>query len=284
MPKPSKNPPSIETEGLGTRWIIEILDGQTSFPTDIARPLQQKITLFDDTYSRFKPDSLIGTLNRKYHLPHPPRELLDMFAFAHKMYVATNGAFDISVGGSLQKSGYGKDTGAKPVYPDFWKHTAYDEREISIPERSSIDFGGFGKGWLIDELAMLLEQNGCPHYLINGGGDIVLSAAEPIELGLEHPYELSKIIGTTHITKGSLAVSSVVKRRWVKDGETYHHIIDPKTMKPATNGVISTYVKGQTALIADTIATIALLRPELKGKLEELFDVRIIIVTEDQIS
>lgn len=260
-----------------------MLGGETGFPAELAELLKQEITLFDDTYSRFKEDSLVGQLNSSGVLPYPPHELVDMLAFAQKMYDATDGAFDISVAGTLQKLGYGQAIKTRTVYPNFWKEVICTDKEICIPKESAIDFGGFGKGWLLDRLAVIIEQHGHQYYLINGGGDIVVSSPTPIELGLEHPYDTSKMIGSTWTRKGSLAVSSVVKRRWVKDGETYHHIIDPKTAKPADNGVITAYVKGKTGLLTDTLATIMLLRPELKIRLEQQFAVKAIIISENQL-
>ena len=273
----------MTAEGLGTRWVIELLGDGPAFPADLAVLLRQAITLFDDTYSRFKQDSLIGQLNRNGVLADPPKELVAMFKFAHKMHGVTHGTFDISVGGSLQNLGYGQASGAKGVYPDFWQSTVYTHNQVSIPAGASVDFGGFGKGWLIDRLTVLLEQQGCPYYLINGGGDIAVSAPGPIELGLEYPYDTAKIIGTTQITKGALAVSSVVKRRWVKDGKTYHHVIDPRTKQPTNNDVVSTYVKGKTALITDTLATILLIRPELEPELRQQFGAQVIIIRGAQL-
>jgi len=283
MPKP-KTVPTLETEGLGTRWLIELIGDETVFPSALAAHVKDAIAAFDDTYSRFKEGSLIGQLNRAGVLLQPPKELVDMFAFAHTMHTATGGAFDISVGGSLRRLGYGTPSSAKGVYPDFWAKTIYTADEIHIPTGASVDLGGFGKGWLIDTLGVLLEQHGHPYYLINGGGDILVSARKPIELGLEHPYDPTKIIGTTHIKNGSLAVSSIVKRRWLKQGKTYHHIIDPTTDKPANNGIVSTYVRGTTALIADTLSTVTLLRPDLEPKLRSAFGIETISINENQLT
>ena len=282
MPK-HKTTPTFTTEGLGTRWIIELINGETDFPPALAKRLKAAITSFDENYSRFKEHSFFCQLNRYSVLLKPPKELVDMFAFAHKMHTATEGAFDISVGGSLQELGYGTPSKAKGIYPGFWQETAYSTDELRIPIGAAVDLGGYGKGWLIDMLGVLLEQEGHPYYVIYGGGDILVSAKQPIELGLEHPYDPQKIIGTTHIKNGSLAVSSIVKRRWVKDGTSYHHIIDPATNKPSSNGVVTTYVKGASALIADTLSTIILLLPDLETKLRAQFSVETIILKQNQL-
>lgn len=278
-PKPNN---ILEFDGLGTRWWVELL-GRDDFPVNLADLVQGTVRLFDDTYSRFKPDSLIGQLNARKRLDKPSQELLDLFSFAQKMYAVTNGAFDISVGGTLQRLGYGDTKTATHAKSDFWSQVRYDRGEIVIPGESAIDFGGFGKGWLLDKLAVLLERRGCKHYLINGGGDIVLNSTLPIELGLEHPYDPTKVIGTTKITKGSLAVSSTVKRRWSSEGASHHHIIEPDTDAASNSAVVTTYVRGKTALIADTLATVLVLRPELRHRLEKKFKIKAIIVTNAQI-
>lgn len=272
----------IEFDGLGTHWWVELL-GHNTFPDELSDFIVSTAGLFDDTYSRFHDETLIGQLNIHKRLIRPPQELIDMFDFAYKMYVATEGAFDISVGGTLQRLGYGDTKTSASTTPHFWDTVICDSEQLSIPQGSAVDLGGFGKGWLLDKLAVLLEKRGYPNYLVNGGGDIVLSAAEPIELGLEHPYEPSKIIGTTKFERGALAVSSTIKRRWAIGGQTQHHIIEPLKDGATDSPVVTAYVCGKTALIADTLATVLLLRPELKDKLEKQFNVEAILVTDAQL-
>lgn len=278
MPKP--NITEFTAEGLGTRWYFELFS--PTVPPSFQAELQKRISQFDDDYSRFKPTSYIGVLNSTRVLQHPPRELLDMFAFAHKMYDATDGVFNISVGAALQNLGYGGASKDRHVAADFWERTSYDEAAIRIPDDTSVDLGGFGKGWLLDQLAVFLEQSGFPHYVINGGGDIVINAEMPLEFALEHPYESGKMIGTTKIKHGGLGVSSSVKRQWIKDGQRYHHIIDPATSLPSSSDAVSTYVKAETALISDALATVLLLRPELEQRLKEKFKVEAIVLSQKQ--
>lgn len=273
----------ISFTGLGTRWWIELLDRQT-FPEDLANKLINKVKLFDQLYSRFKTDSLIGKLNDEKTIKFPPAELLQMFSFAHKMNRATAGVFDISVGGTLQRLGYGDTSSGSSNLPTFFRDTIYNQARISIPQNAAVDLGGFGKGWLLDVLAVYLEKSGYSQYLINGGGDIVLSSDKPVDLGLEHPYDNQKVISTTQLKRGSLAVSSTVKRRWDKQGKTSHHIIDPSLDDSADTEVISTYVKAETALIADVLATVLLIRPDLKEKLCQRFAAKAIVLMQSQLT
>lgn len=279
----TKHAANIEFDGIGTHWWVELL-GTDEFPDKLVEFITGTTSLFEDMYSRFHDETLIGQLNIHKHLAKPPQELLDMFEFAYKMHGATDGAFNISVGGTLQRLGYGDTKTAESAAANFWEQTKFNRNEIVIPRESAVDLGGFGKGWLLDKLAVLLEKHGHSYYLINGGGDIVLSNHEPIELGLEHPYEPDKIIGSTKLSRGAVAVSSVTKRRWKKNGSLHHHIIEPRSDKAADSTVVSTYVRGKTALIADTLATVLLLRPELKARLEKQFDIETILITADQLA
>ncbi|MGB4967311.1 MAG: FAD:protein FMN transferase [Candidatus Saccharimonadales bacterium] len=278
-PKPSS---IYEFDALGTRWSLELLEG--SWSTSAKNHILAQVTTFEDMYTRFRDSSLIGQLNLRKKLVSPPQELLDMFVFAEKMHVASQGAFNISVGGALDGLGYGDRSRAAAVKRNFWNEVKYNRDEILIPGEATVDLGGFGKGWLIDRLGVLLERLGHSHYLINGGGDILVAATKPIELGLEHPLTANNIIGTTKIKRGALAVSSTVKRRWQSDGKTYHHIIEPTTGISSNNKVISTYVKGPSALIADTCATILLLRPELTETLQNQFALQTIILRGSQLN
>ncbi|MFZ1249341.1 MAG: FAD:protein FMN transferase [Candidatus Saccharimonadales bacterium] len=275
--------PSLEFEGLGTKWIIELLGNELSFDNGLKETILKIVKEFNDAYTRFNDASLIGQLNTHKKLTSPPPELLSMFAFAHKLHDISEGAFNISVGASLNKLGYGSTAKAGSVHQNFWNETNYNSSQITIPAETSVDLGGFGKGWLIDTLGVLLEQHGYTHYLINGGGDILVTAQQPLELGLEHPYDSSTVIGTTRLTKGALAVSSTIKRQWRVGGKTHHHIIDPITDTSSTSPVVSSYVRGATALIADAVSTIVLLRPELQAKMEQHFGVQIIMLRHDQL-
>ena len=281
--KRTSQEPVLEFEGLGTHWTVELLDTAKPLPRDLAHRLHDAVTLFDDTYSRFKSSSLVGQLNANGILERPPQELLDMFAFAHTMYEKTDGTFDISVGAMLQAAGYGATVQKSRHTKTFWKEVEYNSRRISLPPETAIDLGGLGKGWLLDRLALLLERTGYPYYLIDAGGDIVISAVQPTSLELRHPYDETIAIDKTTLKRGSLAISSTTKRRWVHGGKTYHPVIDPLTKRPSANGVVAVYVKGQTGLIADTLATVLLLRPDAKEQIEKTFDIKARIVREDQL-
>ncbi len=272
----------IEFEALGTHWCVELLGGETD--RSLKSTVLRYATNFGRNYTRFSDTSLLGQLNLRKRLVDPPSELLAMLSYARDMWQASEGVFNISVGGTLQKLGYGKAGGRGTLAHSFWDDVKLTPRTITIPGEITLDFGGFGKGWLIDALGALLEQNSASHYIVNGGGDLLVSAPAPLEFALEHPYDSSRAIGTTRIQRGALAVSSAAKRHWVKDGQRHHHIIDPRTGQSSQSGVVSTYVRADTALIADTCATILLIAPELDTSLTSQFHLNTILLNSSNIN
>jgi thiamine biosynthesis lipoprotein len=272
----------LELDALGTHWWIESLTGE--FSSDVRKMVTNYITHFQQAYTRFSDTSLLGQLNKEKRLASPPSDMLAMLNFARNMHEATNGVFNISVGGELLARGYGKVSSKGSISHNMWDELKATPEEITIPEGMSLDFGGFGKGWLIDELGELLERYGVQHYIINGGGDILVNAPEPIELALEHPTDLKKSIGSTKVQRGALAVSSTIKRSWSKDGQRQHHIIDPRSKAPSDNDVISTYVRANSALIADTCATCIIIDPALEQPLAEKYTLKTILLRQNQLS
>lgn len=272
---------TYEFEAIGTHWWLERLDGG-EFDEAIKKALETYTTQFDQRYSRFRDDSLIARLAEEGRLRSMPAEMFAMLTFASKLYDDTDGVFSPLVGNTLQTLGYGKlasETGLTSEESGL----SWNRRSIRVQKGTILDFGGFGKGWLIDEYAKILRKNGVKEFIVNGGGDLYVEASKPISFALEHPYDPSLKIGDIKIQKGALAASSTVKRAWKRDGETYHHIIDPATSRPAESNVVATFVCAHTALVADSLATVLIIRPELRWRLEQEYNAETALITKEQL-
>lgn len=266
----------IEFEALGTHWWITLIDSLAD--ATLTTALTSRIEQFEHDYSRFNSDSLIGQLNATKQLDNPPDELRSMLQFAKEMYIATDGVFNISVGGSLTGIGYGKGDKKAKVDQAIWDNVVITKSKIIIPANCELDFGGFGKGWLIDELGTLLKAHGRNQFIINGGGDILVNTLKPVELALEHPRDSTKKVGVTRIQNGALASSSAIKRAWKHAGKKQHHIIDPRSGKPSKSKVVSTFVRANSALVADVMATILMIAPELNDQLRKTYQLKTILL------
>lgn len=283
-----------EFDAIGTHWWLERLDGG-EFSSAVQGDVADYTAEFDRRYSRFRDDSLVAELAKNGILNHPPEEMLRMLEFARALENTSEGAFSVLVGNVLQDLGYGH-LPTVTTAPDHTvglsentkrpKHlrqkegsVVWSEREVVVPPGTVLDMGGLGKGWLIDEYVRILRSHGLKQFIVNGGGDVYCQSELPVSFALEHPYNPSQKIGNVSITRGALAASSTVKRAWRQGKELKHHIIDPTAGQPSGSGVVASFVLASTALVADSLATVLIVRPELESRLCDTYHAKAKLVS-----
>ena len=131
-----------------------------------------------------------------------------------------------------------------------------------------LDVGAAGKGYLIDIIGAQLESFGATSFVIDGSGDLSHRGPGTLRVGLEHPFDPTKVIGVLPLTNAALAASASNRRAWC-DG--LHHIVDPRSGEPTRN-VIAGWVVADTAMVADGLATaLFFLEPTALARLEAEF-------------
>lgn len=136
---------------------------------------------------------------------------------------------------------------------DTKKGTAFLRRE-----GMRIDLGGIAKGAAVDVGAGSLRSGGFENALINAGGDLYAMGAKPggpWVVGITDPRNPDgPVIGKHPLCDRAVTTSGDYEKMVEIDGERYHHIIDPRTGRPA-NGCISTTVIAPDAQSADAFST-----------------------------
>ena len=246
-----------EVRGIGTLWWFDIFDAKEKQKEEIKKKITSHIEKFEKNYSRFLPSSYIGQLNTKGELEHPTKELISLLTYGQKLYTDTNGVFNFLSAHTQVANGYGstetiQDTqNEEPSDPNT--DLIIGEKKI-ILKQGAVDLGGFGKGWLIDDLAEMLKKSlNLHHFLINGGGDIYATNNtdnSPIEIFVEHPTKPDYVIAKLPLNNQGFGSSSTHKRQWKKDGKKQDHII--RDHKDA----MAVHVISNDALTSDVFATI----------------------------
>ena len=153
-------------------------------------------------------------------------------------------------------------------------------RSLRLDEGVRLDLGGVAKGWAAGEAARRLSTLG--PALVDAGGDIAVSGprlgATPWSIGIANPFFPDDELETLLIARGGgLATSGRDYRRWQRNGQWYHHILDPRTGRPAQTDVLTATVVAPSAARAEVAAKVALIlggqhglawlaaRPELAG-------------------
>jgi FAD:protein FMN transferase len=217
--------------------------------------------LFDEwerTFSRFRADSELNRVNAR---AGSPVLVSDLFARAVEVALnaaeETGGLVDPTLARALEGAGYVADFDeivadarpARPGPPGAWRSLTCRGRLISFPRHVRLDLNGVVKALTIDTALTLLRHG----WFVSAGGDVAVRSPLAVEL----PGG-----GTIELRKGALATSGSVKRRWLRGGEVQHHLIDPRSGRPAVSPWQQVTVCGSTCVAADVAAKAAFIAGE----------------------
>ena len=213
--------------------------------------------------SRFDAESEIGQLNRaggRWFVASPT--LFAAVAVALAAAEGGGGLFDPTLLPQLEALGYDRDFAqiahqetatagdtmpASELARGGWRAIALDpsQRRIYLPRDVKLDLGGIAKGWAAD-VALAHYCAGFPGALLNVGGDLRAHGGpqpgQAWRVGVRDPRAEgaqgaagsdAPTLATITLSAGGLATSGAVKRWWLRNGAPQHHLLDPRTGKPA---------------------------------------------------
>jgi thiamine biosynthesis lipoprotein len=221
-------------------------------------------------FSRFRADSELTRLNRSRGPVVVSEDLFEALARARAYVEMTDGLFDPGVGADLIALGYDRsfapgaldrERAEPPCRQARFLDLTLDPgtRTVERPEGLQIDLGGMIKGATVDAAAACLDTAGA----IDAGGDAVLrgldSSGAPWLVELEDPADPSRTLATLGLSDRAVATSAANRRRWRVGESVAHHLLDPRTRRPASTDVVQATVVATTAELADVLAKTAFL-------------------------
>jgi thiamine biosynthesis lipoprotein len=134
----------------------------------------------------------------------------------------------------------------------------------------SVDLGGIGKGFAGCKILEVYREFDISSAYSNLGGNVVTLGAKPDgspwHIGIQHPREENKIIGSVSVVNQNVVTSGDYQRYFTDNqGKRHHHILDPTTGYPAESGLISVSVVTEKSLAADALSTILFVAGMDKG-------------------
>jgi thiamine biosynthesis lipoprotein len=146
--------------------------------------------------------------------------------------------------------------------PAKWSMITLEDRVVTVPPGVVLDLGATAKAIAADRCADRVRRVTGSGVLINLGGDIATAGPAP-DGGwqvLVHD-DADDPAGSVALPSGAaLATSSTIRRRWRRDGDVVHHILDPRTGWSADPVWRTVSVAAQTCLAANTVSTAAIIR------------------------
>ncbi len=202
-------------------------------------------------------------------------ELAGLLDIGLKYSEYSNGVYDITLRELIKLWGFGEDNFAVPLgdaisnilenvgYQYVSIETNGDRYSVLVEKPVGFDFGSYGKGYILHNIKSILEKYQIENYLINYGGNIILSGVNSKgfgwTVGIQSPrYYYDEYPVIIESTNASIVTSGDYQRFFIEDDILYHHIFDAKTGYPTYNSISATIVASlDNATEGDLLSTLA---------------------------
>ncbi|MBQ3367458.1 FAD:protein FMN transferase [bacterium] len=244
--------------------------------------------------SYYKDSSFVSILNREAHEKEVvvPEHICRLIEKSIEFGEMSGGVFDITYKstGELWENSKNRIPDEKTI-EEKQRFVGSDKLSVNCAENKikfagigvKIDLGGVAKGYAIDRAADIMKKYGVENFIVNYGGDMLFcgnKGGKPWSIGIKNPDKPSEILKKLELgTSGckGVATSGDYERFFVIEGETFSHILNPKTGKPVKDARSVTVI-GENATLTDAAATavsVALHEKEAVKKIMEKFRVKI---------
>jgi FAD:protein FMN transferase len=274
---------TISFRAMGCQ-MLAVLDSEAlSARTHLDR-VPQWFETWEQSLSRFRPDSELSRLNRLVEQDVPVSDVLwNVFQAAARaeqrsggvvtpwvlpavLAAGYTGSFETISSGSASAGSAALETAVVLPARDAVIATPA-ARSLRLPPGAGLDFGGTAKGWAAQQASRRLQLYG--PALFDAGGDIAITGrqadGQPWAVGIANPFDSDSNLEVLALGRCGVATSGRDYRRWLQDGIWKHHIIDPRSGHPAETDVLSATVIAPTLEEAETAAKVVLILGSQEG-------------------
>lgn len=222
---------------------------------DLQQEIEAELMKVDGEFSMFNPQSTVARLNRGDSSVERSAMFQEICQLAQTVNRETNGAFDVTVAPLVNAWGFGFKHEQLPTPTQV---------DSLLQIRNQMDFSAIAKGYGCDVVARLLESKGIHDYMVEIGGEVVVSGknakGDNWHIGITKPTDDSVSVdgemqAVLSITDKAMATSGNYRNFYYQGGRKYAHTIDPRTGYPVQHSLLSATVFAADCATADAYAT-----------------------------
>lgn len=226
-------------------------------------------------------------------------DFLHVMSAANTVHTLSDQKFDVTLGPLIELWGFGPRKPEDPIPSNEAIETAlaavgqtqvlsFDEAASTITKSDpsvGINLSAIAKGFGIDAVADKLEELKIKDYMVEIGGDLIVSGkndkSAAWRVGIEKPDPAQKAVELiVSLEDKSLATSGDYRNFVEYDGVRYSHIINPVTGRPITHNTTSVSVVADSAMMADAWATAMLVLGQEEGmKIAEANEIAVYFIS-----
>lgn len=296
-------PPEQKLEGrtMGTTWHVTVVGRRPV--AGVQEKIEGRLEEVNRSLSTYREDSEINRFSRFSRTGEEfpvSRDFVEVMRTAARVHDLSGGAWDGTVRPLVDLWGFGPlPPRAEPPDPKkveaLLRDVGFDRIEIrpaALVKRVgsvTLDLSSIAKGYGVDQVAGVVREAGFSDFLVEIGGEVYAAGSRrgggPWRVGINRPRAdapADELYRVAALRDAALATSGDYRQFFVRDGVRYSHVLDPRTGRPVTNGVVSVSVLAPDCTLADGLATAVMVMGKDDGLalVERLPGVEALVVVE----
>lgn len=272
---------------MGTTYHVKVVTGLFTSGPDLQQQIDNRLAAINKSMSTYDPGSEISRFNAIESTSasfSPSDDFLNVLQVAGKLYRLTDGAWDGTLDPLVNLWGFGRKGEVNHIPDDgeirqTLAHVGFDRIRLdpsgTMTKKDpavTLDLASIAKGYGVDEIARLLGSKGFSNFLVEIGGEVYARGRRkdgmPWRVGINRPDKTAAFIDVykaVPLTDRAMATSGDYRIFFQIDDQSYSHILDPRTGRPVSNGVVSATVVAANCTVADGLATALMVMGPEKG-------------------
>lgn len=258
---------------MGTTYNVKFPEVAGVDDEVIKSAIDKRLVQVNKLMSTYDPTSELSRFNQyRFEKPFPVSdETLLVVNEALRLGELSDGVLDVTVGPLVNLWGFGPtmrpetipseaDVAGVREYVGLDKLAVQGNALVKHHPQLYVDLSTIAKGYGVDVVADLLEENGIQNYLVEIGGEMRVKGEKgdgsPWLIAIEKPVSNQRAVQkVVSIGENAIATSGDYRNYYEQDGTRYSHLIDPRTGKPIQHSTVAVTVIHASSMTADGLAT-----------------------------
>jgi len=258
---------------MGTEFSVYLYAQGEAEASSEANEVFEEIDRIEEELSNYRESSELSRINRQAALT-PVITDPETFRFLQSSQhwsIASNGAFDISVGPLMKTWGFFDHHGRIPSAEELehirlmvgYRNIVLDPALRSVHFRVQgveLDPGGIGKGFAVDAAVAILRAHHISAALISAGSSTIYGLGKPPgqkgwKVVVPDGSPEHSPISTVFLRDTSLSSANCNEKNFTVAGHLYCHIMDPRTLRPV-EGRVHVSIIDVSATTSDALSNV----------------------------
>ncbi len=294
----------LSGEAQGTTYHIKLVpDSSSTSVEEIRRQVSTALAEIDAQLSNYREDSEISRINRQERITWllVSKEIAELLDIARTVYEHSDGCYDLTVKPLFDLWGFSRHQNRVPAQHEIdallphvgmrlLEVDAVNQRIRKKDPKLKIDLSSIAQGYSVSVVAKLLEALGVNNYLVEIGGEMMVKGrkanGDDWRVAVETPTPFSravqKIINVREQQGIAIMTAGTYRNFFEENGQSYSHILNPKTGRPVTHRLHSVTVMHDDPAWADAWDTALLCVGEQEAaRIAEAEQLKVLLIYDD---